>query len=80
MHYASGVSPLGCYDMAGNLWEFVVAAGAELDLRVMRGGSYKNDRAEMRSYLRLVRVPVWHRAPDFGFRLVQVHAATLPHP
>jgi formylglycine-generating enzyme required for sulfatase activity len=71
-HFESGASRVGCCDMAGNVWEFVDASDAGGNWCVLRGGSYKNNRFELRSYLRLVRVPNTHRPPDFGFRLAQV--------
>jgi hypothetical protein len=52
----------------------VTATDAGIDWCVLRGGSYKNTSTEVRSYLRLERVPTWHRAPDFGFRLVQIES------
>jgi len=69
--YPSGASAFGCYDMAGNVWEFVVAADESKDWCVLRGGSFRNNRFESRSYLRLIRVPILHRPLDFGFRLCQ---------
>jgi formylglycine-generating enzyme required for sulfatase activity len=70
--FASGASRQGCRDMAGNVWEFVLPAEGVDSGCVLRGGSYKNDRSEVRSYLRLFGVPPLHRAPDFGFRVAQV--------
>ena len=67
-HFESVLSPFGCTDMAGNLWEFV---HKERGNCIMRGGSYKNLMNEVRSYLRLSSVPAIHRAPDFGIRLAQ---------
>ena len=70
--FDSGASPSGCNDMAGNVWEFVLATDCSAGLCVLRGGSYKNTGPELRSYLRLIRVPQEHRPPDFGIRLVQL--------
>ena len=61
--------------MAGNLWEFVLASDSSTRLCVLRGGSYKNNASEVRSYLRLIRVPKSHRPHDFGFRLTQIEAS-----
>jgi formylglycine-generating enzyme required for sulfatase activity len=76
--FQDGASRLGCCDMVGNLWEFVLANDAERDWCVLRGGSYKNNRFEVRSYLRLIRVPKTHRPPDFGFRLAQMSTSSIP--
>ena len=70
--FERGASPFGCLDMAGNVWEFVDATDGGSSLCVLRGGSYKNDRYQLRNYLRLKEVPVKHRASDFGFRLAQL--------
>lgn len=70
--FERGSSPFGCLDMAGNVWEFVEAADAGTNWGVLRGGSYRNNRYQLRSYLRLKEVPETHRPPDFGFRLAQV--------
>ncbi len=76
--FDNGVSRAGCYDMAGNVWEFVIPdQGQERRTCVLRGGSYKNNRFEVRSYLRLFGVPITHRPPDFGFRLAIVEKAML---
>jgi formylglycine-generating enzyme required for sulfatase activity len=70
--FETGASKAGCCDMAGNVWEFVLAADPNSGSFVLRGGSFKNDRFLVRSYLRLFSVPPAHRPTDFGFRLVQV--------
>lgn len=72
--FVSGASRHGCRDMAGNVWEYVVADDAGDSSCVLRGGSYKNDRFEIRSYLRLFGVPLLNRPPDFGFRVAQWEA------
>jgi formylglycine-generating enzyme required for sulfatase activity len=61
----------GCYDMAGNVWELVVAEDTRFESCVLRGGSYRNTQAVVQSYLRLHRVSIYHRPPDFGFRCAQ---------
>jgi formylglycine-generating enzyme required for sulfatase activity/cellulose biosynthesis protein BcsQ len=75
--FKAGASKGGCCDMAGNVWEFVLADDVSDGSCVLRGGSFSNDRFEVRSYLRLFGVPPTHRPPDFGFRLAQVDAAAV---
>jgi formylglycine-generating enzyme required for sulfatase activity len=70
--FESGASRMGCCDLAGNVWEFVSASDSGKDSCVLRGGSFKNNRYQVRSYLRLFGVPKLHRPPDFGFRLAQI--------
>ena len=69
--FATGASRFGCRDMAGNLWEFVLSDYLKEQYCVLRGGSFKNDRAELRNYLRLFGVRYEFRAEDFGFRVAQ---------
>ncbi len=40
--HISGVSPFGCYDMAGNIWEWCQEWYTEGKYRVVRGGSWIN--------------------------------------
>ncbi len=72
--YASGASPFGACDMVGNVWEFIERPGLRREVCCLRGGSFKNNLYELRSYLELSEVPLAHRAPDFGFPLAQ-HSA-----
>lgn len=74
--YPHGRSAVGCFDMAGNLWEFVDAQDKYPDTCIMRGGSFRNNGGEVRSHLRLIHVPKSHRPPDFGFRIAQVAKAS----
>ena len=75
-YFGIGASKAGCCDMAGNVWEFVLADDASKNSCVLRGGSFSNNRFEVRSYLRLFGVPPTHRPPDFGFRLELVDSPT----
>lgn len=74
--FPEGNSFYGCAEMAGNVWEFVEGSGQIVPYRcVLRGGSFKNNEYEVKSYLRLVEVPVDHRPPDFGIRCAQIRRA-----
>jgi formylglycine-generating enzyme required for sulfatase activity len=70
--FQNGKSKTGCFDMAGNVWEFVREDEDEHWYCVLRGGSYRNNEHQVKSSLRLWGVPRDHRPPDFGFRCALV--------
>jgi formylglycine-generating enzyme required for sulfatase activity len=74
--FAAGASRDGCCDTAGNTWQFVRPDEEDNQTCVLRGGSFRNDRFEVRSYLRLFNVPRAHRPDDFGIRLAQEKIST----
>jgi formylglycine-generating enzyme required for sulfatase activity len=69
--YTEGISPSGCYDMAGNVWEWCASwYNQSGGLRVIRGGSWSITPVPVRTSFR-----DWYPA-DFGsvtigFRLAQ---------
>ncbi len=69
--YANGVSPYGCYDIAGNVWEWCASwYDDDKDYRVLRGGSWSSDAYNLRTSSRTWYTTV-NRNFFIGFRLVQ---------
>jgi hypothetical protein len=67
--YPNGVSPAGCYDMAGNVWEWTDSKYDE-DRYVLRGGCWDLDRDFARCAYRYWVYP-YYRYFNIGFRCVR---------
>jgi len=69
--YPNGISLSGCYDMAGNVWEWASSWYDEnKESKWLRGGSWENNEDDARCSNRLRGGPEF-RLNDIGFRCVR---------
>jgi formylglycine-generating enzyme required for sulfatase activity len=69
--YPEGTSPYGCYDMAGNVWEWTDSwHGEKKEEKVLRGGSWNLYKDYARCANRFRFVPIY-RDLYIGFRCVR---------
>lgn len=70
-------NPLGIYDMAGNVREWIGDAGDDsLDLRALKGGSFRDASPRLFESTFEVLAPATLRHPTFGFRVVRETSKT----
>ncbi len=69
--YPNGISPEGCYDMAGNVWEWTSSYyDGKRKNKVIRGGSWYDGAHRCRSAIRAYFTP-GRRSVALGFRLAR---------
>lgn len=67
--YPNGISPVGCYDMAGNVWDWTRSKDGPYS--VLRGGSWDNSLEIARCATRLRNNP-FNRTISVGFRCLRI--------
>ena len=70
--YPNGISPYGCYDMAGNVWEWTSSFwGDGKYTYVIKGGAFRNSEEDCRCASHLNFTP-FSRVISFGFRCARI--------